>query len=95
MDYYNQKWVMKFARNNAKTWAITLGQNTFYPVPKEQVDNAWRAHEDCHKEQWRKDKLFPVKYLYELATKGYWNSPYEIEARAAAENYSHPNNKGI
>ena len=42
-------------------------------------------HERKHLEQIERDGriLFSVKYLWWLARYGYWNNPYEVEARAA------------
>ena len=42
-------------------------------------------HERCHLEQIDRDGrlLFLIRYLYWLARHGYWNNPYEVEARAA------------
>lgn len=42
-------------------------------------------HEAKHLEQIRRDGriVFSAKYLYWLIRRGYWNHPYEIEARAA------------
>lgn len=41
------------------------------------------AHELAHVEQWRRDPLFPLRYAAASLRHGYWNNPYEIEARAA------------
>jgi hypothetical protein len=40
------------------------------------------AHERVHLEQIDREGpvMFSVKYLWWLATKGYWNHPYELEA---------------
>ena len=83
MNYFNQKWVLMLRTpRDCTTWAITLGQNTFYSTP--WADPAWQRHEDCHKAQWAKDGLcFMIKYLWYSARLGYWNNPYEIEARKA------------
>ena len=39
----------------------------------------------CHLEQIERDGrvVFAVKYLWWLCRYGYWNNPYEVEARAA------------
>jgi ferric-dicitrate binding protein FerR (iron transport regulator) len=92
MDFYRQRWVLGFAQKQASQWAITLGSCTFYSTPQEAVTPAWRAHEECHKQQWRRHWYlgFALRYLWELATKGYNNISYEIEARAAARNITGP-----
>jgi hypothetical protein len=83
MDIYNSKFPLLFALGNAKTWAVTIGQTTWYSVPKDQVSDEWRKHEDEHKRQWREEGRlkFAVKYLWYQARLGYKDNPYEIEAR--------------
>jgi|GEM_PF-3255813 len=87
MDRYNCKWVMAFAPNNASDNAITLGQTTYYSESEEYVKSRplWQAHENKHKEQWKKEGRFKfaIKYLWYQLTKGYERNPYEIEARLA------------
>lgn len=78
MDKYNQKWVLLFKRgNNTEHWAVTIGQTTYYSCAKSQVDQAWQEHEEMHKLQYKKDKLFPIKYILQLLSNGYKNNPYE------------------
>lgn len=89
-DRYNS-WLGKvLARiNSKKTYAITIGQRTFYSESKEYVDKHpwWRAHEDHHKVQWKEVGYFkfPVKYIWFQIIKGYENNPYEIEANRVAD----------
>lgn len=86
MDRYDH-WLPKVIKSkSAPNWAITLRQTTYYSVPASLVDAPWRAHEECHKEQWRRvgTVLFAILYLWYLAIRGYQDNPYEIEARAAA-----------
>lgn len=93
-DFYNQRWVSKLwivglgQRNMSESWAITLGQYTFYTVAKDDVNPIWRAHEDYHKHQWRRDGLikFALKYAWYNITRGYWRNPYEIEANGQSNN---------
>ena len=87
MDRYNSRFPLLFSPQGETRWAITLAQTTWYSVPESQVDPGWRRHEECHKRQWADHGLlrFAVRYLWQLATKGYLNIDYEIEARAAAE----------
>jgi len=87
MDIYNSKFPMLFALGGAKQWAVTIGQTTWYSVPKEQVDDAWRRHEDEHKRQWQEEGRlkFATKYLWYQARYGYQNNPYEIEARQSSK----------
>ena len=85
MDFYNQRWTLCFAQNNATTWAITIGWCTFYSTPKKQVTVMWQKHEDCHKRQWKKYWYigFLVAYTYEHLKHGYENNKFEIEADKA------------
>lgn len=84
-DKYNQRWVMLLAQDGCASWAVTLGQTTYYSCPETEVDAAWHRHEDKHKEQWRRDGriLFALKYLWYTLRYGYLDNPYEIEARIA------------
>lgn len=83
MDRYECKWV---AWVYGRPWAITLGQTTYYTEKEQDVGVRWRRHEDKHKEQWRREgRLFYcIKYLYYTIRHGYWDNPYEVEARHAA-----------
>lgn len=42
-------------------------------------------HEITHFHQFRGDKWFPIKYLWYNVKYGYWNNPYEIQARKYAQ----------
>jgi len=44
-------------------------------------------HEMCHVRQWWRGWLagFAVMYLYYLIKYGYWDNPYEVEARNAED----------
>lgn len=81
-DKYNQKWVMIFASKGSTNWAITIGQTTYYSVPKLEVGEKWRKHEDFHKQQWKDHSWkFPFLYFWELIRQGYKNNKFEIAAR--------------
>lgn len=66
-----------------------LGWTSFwhvvYVLPGHERNEGLLRHERCHLEQIERDGrvLFSVRYLWWLARHGYWNNPYEIEARAA------------
>lgn len=85
MDKYNYKWPLWFAPANVTTWAVTIGQTTYYSVPESMVGAAWRRHEDKHKEQYKRFGLigFLVRYLWYQVRNGYQGNPLEIEARTA------------
>ncbi len=46
---------------------------------------SWLRHELKHVQQYRQQGkwLFLIKYLWKSLHRGYWNNPYEIEAREA------------
>jgi len=56
-----------------------------YYMSEPVVGSRLMKHELKHVEQMgREGKLvFTVKYLWYAATVGYWDNPYEVEARAA------------
>lgn len=58
---------------------------TIYVLPGHEHDQRLLRHERKHLEQIEHDGrvLFSIKYLWWLCRYGYWNNPYEIEARAA------------
>jgi len=87
VDKYNS-WIAKLARpiGCKDEWAITLGQTTYYSCDESEVTPGWRAHENQHKMQWRRDGKvkFLFRYLWQALAKGYLHIDYEIEARQAA-----------
>lgn len=54
-------------------------------LPGHEHDERLLRHERKHLEQIERDGriLFAIKYSWLTLRHGYWNSPYEIEARAA------------
>ncbi len=48
-------------------------------------DERWLKHELCHIRQFKKHGryLFMFKYVWQSLKRGYYNNPYEQEARAA------------
>lgn len=84
-DKYNQRWVLWFAPKQHYEWAITIGQVTYYSCDEKRVGQVWRSHEAIHKRQWAKQGFFTfaITYLYYLVLHGYWDNPYEKEARGA------------
>lgn len=63
----------------ATPWNTIYFRNKIYYTPR------LLAHEEMHIEQMKRDgKLkFLVKYVYYWCKVGYWDNPYEIEAREA------------
>ena len=64
----------------AMPWSI-------YILPSWIEDDRLRAHERRHIWQMRQDGvlIWFIKAGWYLARYGYWNSPYEVDARAAAQ----------
>lgn len=70
------------------TWAAAqvLGPNTILVKQSEPLSPGLIAHELAHIDQWRKyGWMFGIRYLLSIAKHGYYDSPYEAEARAAAK----------
>ncbi len=71
-----------------KGLAIVIG-NTIHlcnTTRDELINNKrWLKHELCHIEQFKKHGryFFLLKYLWQSIKHGYYNNPYEKEARAA------------
>lgn len=75
--------------------AITLGDTVFLgadaPPPdqqlathlQEQLDSLL-LHELRHVQQFREDRIFAIRYLWEILRKGYEQNRYEVEAREFA-----------
>lgn len=76
--------------------AVTLGR-TIVVHPDATADPRLLAHELAHVQQWQKQPLlFPLEYLMQHIRCGYWNNPFEIEAREAESQPAapHPGNRG-
>ncbi len=69
-----------------------LGWTSFwrviYVLPGQEHNHRLLRHERAHLEQIERDGrlLFAIKYSWWTLRHGYWNNPYEIEARAAESN---------
>lgn len=74
-------WLMR--RAGFLGWASSW--RVIYVLPGHEHNERLLRHERCHLEQIERDGRlkFSIRYLYWLARHGYWNNPYEIEARAA------------
>lgn len=70
------------ARMNGPAAAVTLGR-TIVVGPRARLTPDLLAHELVHVRQWRDDALFPLRYSLATLRHGYWNNPYEVEAREA------------
>lgn len=64
-------------------WASFWG--TVYVLPGFECNERLLRHERCHLEQIEREGriLFALKYSWWTLRHGYWNNPYEVEARAA------------
>ncbi len=60
---------------------------TVYVLPGHEHNERLLRHERKHLEQIERDGRikFAIKYSWWTLRHGYWDNPYEIEARAAAE----------
>ena len=67
----------------ASAAAVTLGR-TIVVDPGTRLTKQLLVHELTHVRQWREDPLFPIRYTLASLRHGYWNNPYEVEARRAA-----------
>jgi hypothetical protein len=70
------------ARMGGPAAAVTL-RSTIVLSSGARLTGALLAHELVHVRQWSDDPLFPLRYIMATLRYGYWNNPYEIEARAA------------
>jgi hypothetical protein len=86
-------WVARIAAYQLKSssCAIVLGRVIFlYNVSRHDLlsDDAYLRHEVAHVHQWQKHGylMFAVKYLWYSFRYGYYNNPFEAEARAMEKN---------
>jgi hypothetical protein len=56
-----------------------------YVLPGHEQNHCLLRHERCHLQQIERDGRiwFALKYSWWTIRHGYWNNPYEVEARAA------------
>ena len=59
--------------------------DTIYFREKKYMTEKLMRHEEMHIKQMHRDGkfIYAIKYNYFWITRGYWNNPYEIEARDA------------
>lgn len=84
---YRSRWVPVFAGllsgMRAPAAAVTLG-DAILVHPDVAITPRLLRHELAHVRQWRKEPLlFPVRYALGHLRYGYYDNPFEIEARAA------------
>lgn len=74
------KWYLK--RNKFNAWT-SLWNTIYYVDEKSMMDSELVKHELVHIEQIKREgKIkFLFKYLYYNIRYGYWDNPYEVEAR--------------
>ena len=63
---------------------ITLG-GTVFLAPPESLSTRLLLHELGHVRQYRRDKTFPIRYLWESVIRGYSRNRFEVEADQFAE----------
>ena len=69
--------------------AVTL-RGTIIVNPSARLTPELLEHELAHVRQWRADPLFPLRYTLAAVRNGYYDNPYEIEARTAAASFAPP-----
>lgn len=72
--------------------AVTLGR-TIVVCPGVRLSPSLLAHELTHVRQWREDPWFPVRYCLKTLRHGYFNNPYEVEARECSASVTQPLDK--
>jgi hypothetical protein len=85
-------WLAKIAAKKLKANAVAmvLGKTIhLHNTTKTEFlnDEKWLKHELCHIKQFKEHGYvgFIVKYLWGSLRKGYYNNPFEVEARNAEE----------
>jgi hypothetical protein len=63
---------------------FTLGR-TIFVHPDAALEPSLLLHELRHVHQFRAEKSFPVRYLWQSIRRGYLNNPYEVDARRFAK----------
>lgn len=76
-------------RSRHSAAAVTL-RGTIIVNPSADLTLQLLEHELTHVRQWRADPLFPLRYTLATLRNGYYDNPYEIEARQAAASCTHP-----
>ena len=64
--------------------AITLW-DTIWLADPHAADPELLLHELRHVHQFQGDRAFPLRYLWRTLRDGYWNNPYEVDARRYAK----------
>jgi hypothetical protein len=79
--------VWRFILTRCGFAGITMPWRRIYILPEWINDPTLIAHEQCHAMQCQRDGAwyFWPKICWDFFAYGYWDSPYEVEARAAAE----------
>jgi hypothetical protein len=87
-----KSWIAKFGALylNAESVAMVIGKTIYiHGVDAEYFLNnpLWVKHEYCHIQQYKRYGAirFLILYLYYSMRKGYYNNPFEVEARAAED----------
>ncbi len=73
-----------WALGQSSVAGITLGRTVFLSR-REKLSVRLLLHELAHVRQFRRDKAFPMRYLWESARHGYARNRFELEADQFAE----------
>jgi len=83
-------WIAKISAMNLKAdkCATVVGSTIhLHNASKDELltNTNWLRHEVCHVKQWNRKGylLFLIQYLWFSARVGYYNNPFEFEARQA------------
>lgn len=83
-------WLAKIAaaKLRSSSVAIVMGNTIhLYNTPQKDFlqNQAWLKHELCHVRQFNQHGFLPfiIKYLWQSVKKGYYNNPFEVQARAS------------
>jgi hypothetical protein len=89
-----QSWIAKFAawKLEAESCAIVIWDTIYLHKATAQElkqNTSWYKHELVHIQQWKQHGFlkFLFLYLFYSAKYGYYNNPFEIEAREGEDNY--------
>lgn len=67
--------------------AVTLGR-TIIVHPDVRLTDRLLRHELAHVRQWQRSPVtFPLRYVWQHVRHGYRDNPYEVEARAAEQEF--------
>jgi hypothetical protein len=73
------RWIPAIGGVTGPAAAVTLG-GTILVAPRVRIDEGLLVRELVHVRQWKRDRLFAVRYVAEWVRHGYRQNRYEVEA---------------